>query len=124
MEGEIEPLFELLAGGPPTEAVRKKIGRIIEGNRESGGREDGLRLLVGKLATLMRGGDVGPGDNSAPIPPLRFQLVCRITEGREAGIPDDEIYESLRHFRLSEDSEGLTRDEFDELARSESRWPW
>ncbi len=124
MEGEIEPLFKLLAGGTPTEAVREKIRSVIEGNRDSGGREDGLKVLVGKLATLMRGGDVKSGRNRDPIFPLEFQLQCRITERRDAGIPDEKIYEELRHFRLSEDSEGLTRGEFGELARSESRWPW
>ncbi len=123
MGGEIEPLFELLAGGTPTKEVREQIRRVIEGTRGSGGREDGLKVLVGRLATLMRGGDVS-GRNRKPVSALEFQLICRIREGREAGIPDEKIYEGLRHFRLSEDSKELTWDEFRELARSESRWPW
>lgn len=124
MEGEIEPLFELLSRGTPTEAVREKIRGVIEGNRDSGGREDGLKILVGKLATLMRGGDVKQGRNRDPIFPLEFQLQCRITERRKAGVPNEKIYEELRHFRLSEDSEELTWAEFCELARSPSEWPW
>ncbi len=121
MEGELESLLEALYPGTPTADVLEKIRKKVEGKKSSD-KQDGLKALARQLATLVRGGDLDRGRDPAELPRHEINLACRITEDREAGMPDEEIYEKLRHnLRLVEE---LTWDEFCRLRDLNLRWPF
>jgi len=121
MQGELEPLLEALYPGTPAADVLTKIRRRVEGKKGSD-KQDGLKALVRQLATLVRGGDVDKGRDPAELSRHEINLACRITDDREAGILDEEIYEKLRHnLRLEEE---LPWDEFSRLRDLNLRWPF
>jgi hypothetical protein len=121
MEGKIEPLLDALYPGTPPAEVVEKIRKRIE-DKKSARTEDGLKALAQQLAALVRGRKLERGRNSGELPPRDNSLACRITELRQAGWADDEIFEELRSYGLS--GEELTRKEFRRLANLELRWPW
>ncbi len=121
MEGELESLLEALYPGTPTADVLEKIRNKVEGKKSSD-NQDGLKALARQLATLVRGGDLSRGRDPAELPRYEINFACRITEDREAGMPDEAIYEKLRHnLRLEEE---LTWDEFCRLRNLNLRWPF
>ncbi len=52
---------------------------------------------------------------------MEHALACRITERREAGTPDEEIYQDMRHVGLTRKE--LTKEEFHRLANLRLRYP-
>ena len=119
--GEPKLLVEALHHDPAS-AEWTKIQKRTEG-RKGDDNLDGLKALAGQLAMLIRGKPYGSG---APPPELsrhEFNLACRITDAREAQIPDEKIYEDLlRNIGLSE--EELSWATFRRLASLGLRWPW
>jgi hypothetical protein len=117
--GELEPLTETLHPDPAS-AEWPKIEKRIEG-RKGTDNLDGLKALAEQLARAIRGGTLGPGSPGAELSPDEINLASRITERREAQVPDEQIYEELRHLRRSEE---LSWDEFRRLADLGLRFPW
>ena len=94
-DGEIESLLDALyPGEPPTEVV-DRIRKRIE-DKKGPRTEDGLKALAGQLAALVRGKDLTPGRAPVHIPRDDYNLSSRITEHREAGMRDEDIFERLR----------------------------
>lgn len=119
--GEVEPLVEALHPDPAS-AEWSKINKRIEG-RKGKDNLDGLKALAEQLATAIRGGTLRSGSPVAELSAHEINLASRITERREAQVPDEKIYEDLLHsLRLSE--EEFSWDEFDRLADLEQRFPW
>jgi hypothetical protein len=128
MEGEIEPLLEALYPGTPTEEVVEKIRKRIEGKKGTDG-QDGLKVLARQLARLVRGGNVGRGAHPPDISPHEFNVACRITQLREEGWSDEDIYqrlcESQGFARVLSSSQRLSPVEnFQRLADLEVRYPF
>jgi hypothetical protein len=119
--GEVEPLVEALHPDPAS-AEWSKINKRIEG-RKGKDNLDGLKALAEQLATAIRGGALRSGSPVAELSAHEINLASRITEGREAQVPDEKIYEDLlQGLRLSE--EDLSWEEFHRLADLEQRFPW
>lgn len=120
--GELAPLLEALYPGEPSAAVVEKIRKRVEG-RKGTDKQDGLQALAQQLATLVRGGDLGKGRDPAELSNHEINLECRITERREANVPDEKIYEELiGGLRLTKES--FSWDEFRRLAALQQKWPW
>lgn len=120
--GEVAPLLETLYPGEPSAEVEEKIRKRVEG-RKGTDKQDGLQVLAQQLATLIRGGEVGKGRDPAELSNHEINLACRITECRDANVPDEQIYEELLSgVRLSK--ENFPWDEFRRLAALQQRWPW
>ena len=117
--GEVGPLVEALHDDPPS-AEWPKIEKRIEG-RKGADNLDGLKALAEQLARAIRGGTLGPGSPGADLSPDEINLAGRITERRAAKVPDQEIYEELRHLPRSGE---LSRDEFRRLADLGLKFPW
>lgn len=121
MEGDLESLLGALYPGEPPPEVRDQIRTFVEG-RKNDDKRDGLKTVARQLATLVRGGKVGKGRNPPDLSRHEINLACRITEDREAGAPDLEIFEKLRHnLRLEEE---LTWNEFCRLRDLNLKWPF
>lgn len=117
----MSPLVEALHDDPAS-AEWSKINKRIEGRKGDDGL-DGLVALAEQLAVLVRGGALGRGSPPAELSRNEFNFACRITERREAQVPDEKIYEDLMHGLRLSDKE-LSWDEFRRLADLELSWPW
>lgn len=123
MEGDLEPLLDALYPGTPPPEVRDQIRTFVEGKKNIDKR-DGLKTVARQLATLIRGGEVGKGRDPVDLSRLEVNLACRITDDRETGVPDREIFENLRHNLGPKLEEELTWDEFCRLRDLNLKWPF
>jgi hypothetical protein len=128
MEGEIESLLEALYPGTPTREVVEKIRKRIEGKKGTDG-QDGLKVLARQLARLVRGGNVGKGAHPPDISPHEFNVASRITELREEGWSDQDIYQRLCQSKgfaevLSSSQRLSPWENFQRLADLELRYPF
>jgi hypothetical protein len=122
-EGDVGPLLGALYPGTPSAEIVEQIRKRIEG-KKGDDKLDGLKVIAQQLATLVRGGQVGPGRDPAVSPGLEDNLACRITDDRKAGVPDQEIFEKLRdNFGWALRDE-LTWDEFCRLRDLNLEWPF
>jgi hypothetical protein len=119
--GEVEPLVQALHPDPPS-AEWEKIRKRIE-DKKSPRTEDGIIAIAQQLARLILGGEVKRGRDPAELPNHDINLASRITELREQGWADEDIYRKLRQMPNSFAQE-LSWDEFHRLADLEQRFPW
>ena len=97
----LERLVESLHPNP-SEADWDKIRSLSYARRRKGGPDkDGLIRTAEQLATAVYGGVVGQGAPPPDVSPVEQALAFRITEGREAEVPDETIYDEMRHVRLT-----------------------
>jgi hypothetical protein len=119
--GDVESLTEALHHDPAS-ADWSKIKKRVEG-RKGGDGLDGIKALAEQLAVLIRGGTLGVGSPPGNLSRHEFNFACRITDGREAQVSDEKIYEDLLSgLGLTKDE--LSWDEFCRLADLELSWPW
>jgi hypothetical protein len=117
----LEPLVESLHPNP-SEADWDKIRSLSYARRRKGGPDkDGLIRTAEQLATAVYGGVVGQGAPPPDVSPVEQALAFRITEGREAEVPDETIYDEMRHVRLTKQE--LTWEEFQRLGNLRLRYP-
>jgi hypothetical protein len=117
---QIEPLLEALHP-EPSQADRERIRFLLYARKRKGGPDrDGLLRTAEQLAIAICGGKIR-GAPPPDVPAVEHALACRITERREAGTPDEEIYQEMRHVGLSRNE--LTKEEFYRLANLRLRYP-
>jgi hypothetical protein len=121
LDGEIDPLLDALYPGTPPADVVEKIRKRIE-DKKSAVTEDGLKALARQLASLVRGGEVGKGRDRVEVPADDDNLACRITDGRDAGMSDQDIFDNLRNNPMLK--EELTWKKYRRLRDLELRWPF
>jgi hypothetical protein len=93
--GNMEALLKGLHPNPP-EVDAEKLSRLLHAKKSEHG-EDGLFRKAQQLATFVRGGNTGRG---APPPGLsaeEYVVACAITEYRERGWSEDQIYQRLAY---------------------------
>ncbi len=119
--GEVEPLVQALhldAESTGWEKIRKRIE-----DKKGPRTEDGIVAIAQQLARLIRGGELKRGRDPAELPSHEVNLASRITELREQGWTDEDIYRKLRQMPNSFAQE-LSWGEFQRLANLEQRFPW
>jgi hypothetical protein len=112
-----EPLELLLEALHPDlqDADLKEISKYVEGRKKSDGK-DGLKVLAGQIATLVRGGALKTGTPPVALAPREQNLACTITDYREAGLSLDEIHRRLEPL-------GLAKQDVRRLADMRLSWP-
>jgi hypothetical protein len=119
--GELEPLIEALHPDPDS-AERPKIKKRIEGRKRDDDL-DGLKTLARQLATAIRGGTLRTGSPGAELSRHEINVASRITELREQGWSNEDIYQKLcsseRFAQVLESWENFQR-----LADLEARYPF
>ncbi len=118
MDGELAPLLDALHPEPSEETL-EQVRKLVEDKKDTDKR-DGLKVIANQLAKLVRGGEVRPGRDPADLSNHEYNLACRITDDRDAGIPDREIFQKWRE-KLSPELE-LTWKEFCRLRDLNRRW--
>jgi hypothetical protein len=98
------------------------IKKRVEGRKGGPEKLDGLKALAEQVSKAVRGGTLRAGSPAAELSPHEINLACRITERREARVPDELIYEETR--QLARLDEELTWKEFRRLADLGLRFPW
>lgn len=106
----------------PSSAEWAKIRKRIE-DKKTPRTEDGIIALAQQLAKAIRGGELRRGRDRAELSNHEVNLASRITELREQGWADEDIYQKLRQMPHSLARE-LSWDEFRRLAGLEQRFPW
>jgi hypothetical protein len=119
--GDVELLVEALHPDPAS-ADWVGIEKRIEGRKGGPEKLDGLKALAEQLAKAIRGGTLRAGSPAAELSPHEINLASRITERRDAHVPDEQIYEELRQLPRLEVE--LTWKEFHRLANLGLRFPW
>jgi hypothetical protein len=105
-----------------SEADWDKIRSLSYARKRKGGpNRDGLLRTAEQLATAVCGGTVGRGAPPPDVSPMEQALAYRITERREAGVPDETIYDDMRHVGLTKQE--LTWEEFQRLGNLRLRYP-
>ena len=119
--GDVEPLVELLHHNLAS-AEWKQIEKRIAGRKSVDGL-DGLKTLARQLATLILGGELGKGRDPTEISNREYNLASRITELREQGWSDEDVYQEVRS--LNESFAGkLSLEDYQRLARLQTKYPW
>ncbi len=119
--GEIEPLVQALHPDPSSAGL-EKIRKRVE-DKKGARTEDGIIAIAKQLATLTRGGELRRGRDPAELANHEINLASRITELREEGWADEDIYLKLRQMPNSFARE-LSRDEFRRLGDLGLKFPW
>ena len=113
-EEPLEPLLEVLHPAH-RDANVEEISKYVEGRKKPNGK-DGLKVLAGQIATLVRGGAVKIGTPPVPLTPREQNFACTITDYREAGLSIDEICLTLA-------PSGLSKQDVKRLAEMHLNWP-
>ena len=119
--GDLEPLVEALHDDPAS-ADWQKMRKYTEGRKRSDGL-DGLQVLAQQLATLARGSEAGKGRTPAELSSAEYNLASRISELREQGWADEDIYRKLKTLNNSFAKE-LSWKDFRRLADLQTEFPW
>jgi hypothetical protein len=99
----------------PSSADGNRIKRLLYSNKHDHGR-DGLVRTSGQLAELVYGGGGRRGSPPGSLSAREQSVACTITEYREQGWSDEQIWE---HYT----SMGFTKERLLELRQLELRWP-
>jgi hypothetical protein len=113
-EEPLEPLLEALHPDLQ-DADSEQITKYVEGRKKPDGK-DGLKVLAGQIATLVRGGALKTGTPPVALAPREQNLACTITDYREAGLSLDEIHRRLEPL-------GLAKQDVRRLADMRLSWP-
>jgi hypothetical protein len=107
----IEPLMEALFPGYSQEDPEEVRELFYQTKRPDG--KDGLRRTAEQFAAAVYGRKVEKG-SPATESRRKHRLACHITAQREAGVPDEKIFQDIRA-----KGHELPKEEFDRLARLE-----
>jgi len=91
--GDTKALLELLHRNP-SEVDVDKLERLLHAKKSVHG-EDGLIRKAEQVTTVVRGGKLGRGAPPADISAAEFSIACNITDFREQGLTEDQIYQKL-----------------------------
>jgi hypothetical protein len=119
--GEVEPLVELVHLDPAS-AEWKQIEKRIAGRKSADGL-DGLLTLARQLATLILGGELGPGRDPTDVSNVEYTVASRITEFRKQGWSHEDAYQKVRSLNNSFARE-LSWEEYQRLADLQTEYPW
>jgi hypothetical protein len=106
----LEPLLEALYPKHSQKDI-EEVKTLLNQTKSENSRRDGLRRTAEQFAAAVYGRKVEKGAPS-PESDQKQKLACHITARREAGAPDEKIFQGIldRGYELS-------REEFDRLAR-------
>jgi hypothetical protein len=119
--GQVEPLVELLHHDAAS-AEWKQIEKRIAGRKSADGL-DGLRTLARQLATLMLGGELGPGRDPTEVSGIEYSVASRISELRKQGWSHEDAYRKVRSLNNSFARE-LSWEDYQRLADLQTEYPW
>jgi hypothetical protein len=127
--GDLEPLVEALHPDPAS-AEWDQMKKRIEGRKgDKKYKQDGIKALAEQLAKAIRGGTFRSGSPVAELSPREINVASRITELREQGWSDEDIYQKLCNSKgfaqeLSSRENLSPWENFERLANLELRYPF
>jgi len=111
----IELLLEVLAPGYSQETLEEVRDLFYRTKRQDG--SDGLRRTAEQFAAAVYDRKVGKGFRPEESP-KKHRLACHITARREAGVPDELIFQDIR-----DKGYDLSKEEFERLAALGLKFP-